>query len=101
MKKKQDDTVMTLEQVKDRFYGPVGTPERDRLENELQALRVGIKIRAAREKQCITQDELARRIGKKRSFISKVENDGGNITLKTLFEIVEYGLGRQLSIEVL
>ena len=87
--------IKTLDQIKDQFYGPEGTPERDRIENELQALRIGLKIRAAREKLCLTQEELAQRVGKKRSFISKVENDGGNITLKTLYEIVEHGLTLQ------
>lgn len=54
----------------------------------------------AREKQKLTQAELADRIDKKRSFISKVENDGSNITLKTLYDIVERGLGGKLKIEV-
>ena len=92
--------IKTLDQIKHHFYGPEGTPGRDRIENELQALRIGLKIRAAREKLCLTQEELAQRVGKKRSFISKVENDGGNITLKTLYEIVERGLGRKLHVEV-
>lgn len=48
----------------------------------------------------MTQAELADRIEKKRSFISKVEKDGGNITLKTLYDIVERGLGGKLKIEV-
>ena len=48
----------------------------------------------------MTQEELANRINKKRTFISKVENDGENITLKTLFDIVERGLGGRLKIEV-
>lgn len=54
----------------------------------------------SREKLSMTQAELADRIEKKRSFISKVENDGGNITLKTLYDIVERGLGGKLKIEV-
>ena len=86
-------TTKTLDQLKTQYYGEIGAPERDRLERELEALRVGFKIRAAREKMSLTQDELAKRINKKRTFISKVENDGENITLKTLFEIVERGLG--------
>ena len=48
----------------------------------------------------MTQEELANRINKKRTFISKVENDGENITLKTLFDIVEQGLGGRLKIEI-
>ena len=90
----------TLDQIKNEYYGEVGMPERDRLERELEALRIGFIIRSAREKLDLTQPELASRIDKKRTFISKVENDGANITLKTLFDIVERGLGGKLSIEV-
>ena len=90
----------SLDQIKERYYGEKGTSERDNLERELEALRIGIKIREAREKMKLTQSELADRIDKKRSFISKVENDGGNITLKTLYDIVEKGLGGKLKIEV-
>ena len=90
----------TLDQIKNEYYGAVGTPERDRIERELEVLRIGFKIRSGREKKEMTQAELANRIDKKRSFISKVENDGENITLKTLFDIVERGLGGKLKIEV-
>ncbi len=90
----------TLDQIKNDYYGKVGTPERDRLERDLEALRIGFKLRNAREKKEMTQTELANRINKKRTFISKVETDGENITLKTLFDIVERGLGGRLKIEV-
>ena len=63
----------TLDQIKNEYYGAVGTPERDRIERELEVLRIGFKIRSAREKKEMTQAELANRIDKKRSFISKVE----------------------------
>lgn len=90
----------TLDQIKTKYYGETGTEERNRIENELAALRIGMKIREAREKKRLTQAELAERINKKRTFISKIENDGGNITLKTLFDIIEHGLGGKLNIEV-
>lgn len=94
------DNTKTLGQIKNEYYGTVGTPERDRLERELEALRIGYKLRSAREKKEMTQTELAERIDKKRAFISKVENNGMNLTLKTLIEIVERGLGGKLKIEV-
>ena len=90
----------TLDQLKNEYYGIVETPERDRIERELETLRIGFKIRSAREKKEMTQAELADRIDKKRTFISKVENDGANITLKTLNDIVERGLGGKLNIEL-
>ena len=90
----------TLDQFKDEFYGVRGTPGREKLENELQALRVGLQIREARKALHMTQEQLAAKIDKKRTFISKVENDGSNITLQTLYDIVERGLGGKLRIDV-
>ena len=90
--------IQTLDQIKTKYYREVGTSERDRLENELEALRIGFKIRSAREQLNMTQEQLAERIDKKRAYISKVENDGENITLRTLFDIVERGLGGKLRI---
>lgn len=92
------NNIQTLDQIKDKYYGQIGTPERNRLENELEALRIGFKIRSAREQLNMTQEQLAERIDKKRTYISKVENDGENITLRTLFDIVERGLGGRLHI---
>lgn len=92
------NNIQTLDQIKAKYYGEIGTPERDRIENELEALRIGFKIRTAREQLNLTQKELAERIDKKRTYISKVENNGENITLRTLFDIVERGLGGKLCI---
>lgn len=90
--------IQTLDQIKTKYYGEIGSPERDRLENELEALRIGYKIRNTRERLNMTQEQLAERIDRKRTYISKIENDGENITLKTLFDIVERGFGGKLRI---
>lgn len=92
--------VKTFDQVKDEVIGLRGTERRDALERDLEALHLGIQIRNARERQHLTQDQLAKRIDKKRTFISRIENDGANITVKTLIDIVEKGLGGKLSISV-
>ena len=92
--------VKTFDQVKDEVIGLRGTERRDALERELEALRLGIQLRNARERQNITQEQLAKRIDKKRTFISRIENDGANLTTKTLFDIVEKGLGGKLAISI-
>ena len=92
--------VKTFDQVKDEVIGLRGTERRDALERELETLRLGIQIRNARERQNITQEQLAERIDKKRTFISRIENDGANLTIKTLLDIVERGLGGRLAISV-
>jgi transcriptional regulator with XRE-family HTH domain len=54
----------------------------------------------AREKKQLTKDQLGLIIDKKRSYISRIENDASNMTLKTLFEIVEYGFGGKIKIQI-
>ena len=94
------ENIKTLDQIKDEFYGVKGTPKREELERELESLRSGLKIREAREQRNMTQEQLANRIDKRRSYISKIETNSENITLKTLFDIVERGLGGKLKIDV-
>jgi len=48
----------------------------------------------------MTQEELAKLVSKKRSFISRIEKDGSNMNLKTLYEIVEKGLGGKVEIAI-
>ena len=90
----------TLSELEDKYVGKQGTPERDAYEKELSDLMIGLQVRNARIKLDLTQEELAERINKKRAFISRIENDGSNLTIKTLRDIVERGLGGKLNIEV-
>ncbi|GAO27945.1 hypothetical protein JCM15548_14831 [Geofilum rubicundum JCM 15548] len=57
-------------------------------------------LREARERKHLTQDQLGEIIDKKRSFISRIENDASNMTLKTLYDIVEKGLGGKIKIQI-
>lgn len=86
--------------MEDKYVGPLGSPARNKYEKEIADLLIGSQIRMGRLKLDLTQEGLAERIGKKREFISRVENDGSNLTIKTLRKIVETGLGGILKIEV-
>ncbi|MFK7101057.1 helix-turn-helix transcriptional regulator [Flavobacterium oreochromis] len=64
-------------------------------------INVGKLIREAREKQNLTQEELAQKVGKKRSYISRIEGvEGANIKLKTLVHIIEKGFEGKITIEL-
>lgn len=90
----------TFDDIKKEVYGEIGTLRSDNIETELSNLRVGLQIRNAREARKMTQSQLAEKIGKERSFISKVESEGKNLTLATLYDIVTKGLGGKLDIQV-
>ena len=90
----------TWTEIKDEVYGAKGTTRRDGLERESASFKMGLILRKAREEKQMTQETLANKVNKKRSFISRIENDGSNITLKTLYEIVEAGLGGTVHIHI-
>ena len=101
MKEKIDNTdISTWIDIKDKVYGKKGTERRDNLERDAESFRIGLLLKKARESQNMTQEELGMKVDKKRTYISRVENDGSNITLSTLFDIVEKGLGGKVNISI-
>lgn len=86
--------------IKDKVYGKKGTERRDQLERDFESIKIGILLRKAREERNLTQEQLAEIIDKKRTYISRVENNGSNLTLKTLYDIVEKGLGGKVNISI-
>ena len=91
--------ITTWSQIKDQVYGEKGTERRDNLECEAESF-IGLLLKKARESHYMTQEELGQIIDKNRTYISRVENDGSNITLSTLFDIVEKGLGGKVRISI-
>jgi len=92
--------VKSWNEIKDSIYGVKGTLRRDELDRSFESLKVGLLLRQARESKNITQTELAGIVNKKREYISKIENNSENMTLKTLFNIVEKGLGGRVVISI-
>ncbi len=87
-------------EVKDEVYGAKGTERRDGLERDFEAFKIGLLLRKAREEKNLTQNQLAELIDKNRAYISRIENNGSNLTLKTLYDIVEKGLGGKVKISI-
>lgn len=98
--KNSNKDISTWAEIKDRVYGDKGTERRDNLERESESFKIGLLLKKARESRNMTQEELGRIIDKQRTYISRVENNGSNITLSTLFDIVEKGLGGKVKISI-
>lgn len=99
--KKDKEIITTLNEVIDEHIGRPGSAEREVFEKEVENAVIGLQIQETRKKLKMTQEQLAVKVNKKREYISRVENNCGNITLKSLREIVEIGLGGKLKIEVI
>ena len=87
-------------EIKDSVYGEKGTGRRDELERDFEGFKIGRQLKKARLEKNLTQNELAELVDKKREYISKIENNGSNLTLKTLYDIVEKGLGGKVKIQI-
>lgn len=66
--------VHSFDEVMDSLYGAPGTEQRNQFRREAYAYCVGTIISDARRQAHVTQQELARRVGTTKSYISKVEN---------------------------
>jgi DNA-binding XRE family transcriptional regulator len=86
--------------IKDNVYGAKGTDRRDELKRDFEGFKIGLQLKKAREEKHLTQTELGELVDKKREYISRIENNGSNLTLKTLYDIVEKGLGGKVKIQI-
>ncbi len=68
----------TLDEIKDRYIGEVGSEAREKYETELmealETYRLGEAVREARKKQNLTQKQLGERVGVGEAQISKIES---------------------------
>ncbi len=81
-------------------FGERGTSQREEFELSCDVFVLGEQLRAERIKAGLTQEQLAQRIGTKKSYISRVENGHTDIQLSTLYRVFQ-GLGRKISVAVL
>lgn len=80
----------TLDELTDKYIGKIGTPKRDKFEQdlkeELQAYHIGEAIKQARIAKNLTQEQLGERIGVQRAQISRLEK-GKSLTFSSLTRI--------------
>lgn len=79
--------MMTLDQVKDKHIGKVGTQDRDKYDIDLQMDVLGEMIKTVRKERKLTQEQLGELIGVQKSQISKLERNMKNVTLETILRV--------------
>lgn len=100
---KKDQKKMNLTPIEDLIsedFGAVGTPEREQFEMECDAFIIGEQLKDERLRAGLTQEQLAEKVGTKKSFISRVERGHADIQISTLVKLFR-GLGRQVSVKVI
>lgn len=97
---KTKKNITTLEQHLTKRHGSRGTAKRTEFEIKAKAFMIGEIIKEERRLANMTQEQLAEKIGAKKSFISRIENGKSDIQLSTLYRLLELGLGRKVDLVV-
>ena len=100
MTNKQENNLVSWDDHLDKKYGTIGTPKRDKYEEEFENFKIGALIQEARKQQNLTQEELAIKCGTTKNYISRIENNASDIRLSTLMRIIREGLGGHLKLSL-
>ena len=87
-----------FDELLDIKYGKIGAEKRNQFEEKAQYFVISEMLKEARKEANMTQEQLAEKIGTKKSYISRLENGKCDIQLSTLYRIVEFGLGRKINV---
>ena len=100
MKKGKIKNLTSFADHLDEQYGKIGTVKRDDYEQGFEAFKLGVMLQEMRKKQKMTQEQLAKKCGTTKTYISRIENDASDIRLSTLMRIIQEGLGGHLKLTV-
>ena len=98
MKKENITKICDFDELLDLKYGEKGTDKREQFESRAKYFIISEILREARKEANMTQEQLAEKIGTKKSYISRIENGKCDIQLSTLYRIFEFGLGKQVNL---
>jgi len=99
-KKEAITNAKNFDEILDVQYGKIGTKKRDEFELKAQYFVISEALKEARREAKMTQQQLAEKVGTKKSYISRLENGKCDIQLSTLYRIFEGGLGKKISLLV-
>jgi len=84
----------------DKQHGKIGTPDREKYEEEFEVFKLGAMLQNLRKEQGLTQAQLAEKCGTTKTYISRIENNASDIRLSTIMRIIREGLGGHLKLSV-
>ncbi len=91
---------INLDELLNAEFGNIGTTSREAFDRETEAFCLAQTLKEERLRAGLTQEQLAEKIGTKKTYISRIENGKADVQLNTLFRIFS-GLGRRISVTVL
>lgn len=94
--KNKKNKIITFGQHLEKEYGKKGSSKRDKFESGYESFRLGVIIQELRKRNKITQEQLAKKCGTTKNYISRIENDASDIRLSTFMRIINCGFNGEL-----
>ncbi|MCD5969614.1 helix-turn-helix domain-containing protein [Riemerella anatipestifer] len=85
---KVEKELPTMNEYIDTTHGKVGTPQREEFQAKALAYYYGELIREARKERDLTQEELAKKVGKNRAYIAKIEQGKTDLQLSNFLALL-------------
>lgn len=77
----------SLAEMKDKYIGKAGSPNRDKYEYELRMDVLGRMIKTARQERNLTQEQLGKLVGVQKAQISKLESSTNSASIDTILKV--------------
>ena len=100
MKKKVNKNLTSFADHLDQQYGKRGSAKRERFEEGFEAFKLGVMLQELRKENGMTQEQLAKKCGTTKTYISRIENNASDIRLSTLMRIIREGFGAHLRLSL-
>ncbi len=88
-----------MEELETKYFGKMGTPKRDAYETQIQLDLIGELIKQTRERNNLSQAQLAKKLGMDKTYVSKMENNVKTQRLDTIIKVFK-ALKGQLFVRV-
>jgi len=99
-KSEQIRNVQSFDELLDAKYGRAGAKARERFDKKAKYFIISEMLKDARKEANMTQEQLAEKVGTKKSYISRLENGNCDVQLSTLYRIFEFGLGKKVNLSI-
>lgn len=97
---KKNPNLKSFDEHLNEQYGVKGTKTRDEFEAGYESFKIGVVLQQLRSESGLTQEQLAKKCGTTKSYISRIENNASDIRLSTLMRIFKQGFGKELRLSV-
>jgi len=97
---KKNKNLKSFDKHIEEQYGKRGTQKRDEFEEGYEAFKLGVMLQELRNKEGLTQAQLAEKCGTTKSYISRIENNASDIRLSTIMRIFRDGFGKHIRLTV-